>query len=369
MIKQAQKKHVQIEEHALEQVEISFEEFAELVGKLKKKSEQADRSLDSLIRTWIETDDLSDEAAAVYSRRIVPPKLSVAQSLIVGGISGGIAKTAIAPLDRIKILFQVNPNKVFTFSSAYADASAISKNEGFRALWRGNGAMMVRVVPYAAIQYAAFDHLRQWTEARKGNNNPQLTSSERFILGSTAGAVSVALTYPLDLLRARYAVQTGSDAYRSLIHAYQMIVKNEGFNALFRGMSITLFGIVPYAGLSFGTFETMKMMFLKREKKEKLSSFERLVSGAAAGFIAQTITYPIDVVRRRLQVSNIPQSAWTVAKNIYFKEGVLLGFYKGLSVNWIKGPIALGISFSSYDFLSGFIPKKTAEETNFPPSL
>lgn len=82
--------------------------------------------------------------------------------------------------------------------------------------------------------------------------------------------------------------------------------------------------------------------------------------GAIAGICSQTASYPLDIVRRRMQTSGIEnldkyETIRQTLRKIYFEEGVVRGFFKGLSMNWVKGPLAVGISFSSYDTVKHFL--------------
>ena len=276
-------------------------------------------------------------------------RLRAWQSLLVGGIAGATAKTVIAPLDRVKIMYQVSSTLRFSLAAVGRDLHQIVKSEGAWALWRGNTATLLRVIPYAGIQYAAYEQIKRFVGDKQG-------PLKRFISGAMAGAISVSCTYPLDLLRARLAVKRGRGTrpeFTLLWVEAKELVSRGGFAALWRGLSVTLAGIVPYAGFSFGTFETLKAMRLKRTGETELSNVFRLSSGAFSGLVAQTVTYPLDVVRRRLQVDHHFPPRYdgmllTLAK-IAREEG-LRGLYKGMTMNWIKGPIALGISFSVYDY-------------------
>lgn len=78
------------------------------------------------------------------------------ESLIAGGTAGAVAKTAIAPADRVKIIYQVDPKKPFTLTSAVNTARHIVRHEGVIGLWRGNGVMMARVIPYAGISFLCY---------------------------------------------------------------------------------------------------------------------------------------------------------------------------------------------------------------------
>lgn len=86
--------------------------------------------------------------------------LSITESILAGGVAGALAKTAIAPLDRQKIIFQVT-SKQFSIGKAFRAMRETYHTEGVRALYRGNGAMMVRIIPYASIQYMAFEQYKK----------------------------------------------------------------------------------------------------------------------------------------------------------------------------------------------------------------
>lgn len=92
----------------------------------------------------------------------------IVDSLVAGGMAGAVAKTVIAPLDRVKILYQVTPSSPFTLPGAFASLCRIVGTEGVLGLWRGHTATLLRIVPYAAIQYTSFEQfkrVRRWFAA------------------------------------------------------------------------------------------------------------------------------------------------------------------------------------------------------------
>ena len=344
-------------------------------------------------------------------------------SFLAGGCAGATAKTIIAPLDRVKILFQIS-HEPFSLRAVAASLRATLRNEGFWALFRGNAAQVLRIYPYSGIQLACFDlfsrlivaerrALRDWGEGssgeRKDGADVLMTPLDRVLAGSLAGAVSVVVTYPLDLMRARLAVQhatpNGALRYRGLAHAFLSMHTEHGWRSFYRGMAPTLLGILPYAGISFATYGTLKQMSRDRRRRDAAASapsssiseppaavrrtvdtepsnWERLVFGGVAGLAGQASTYPLDIVRRRMQTEGFtPLHARAQAHStrspltglaaalrhtdggiidtlqfIYLNEG-RRGLFKGLSMNVIKGPIAVGVSFTTYDILQSFLAR------------
>lgn len=270
----------------------------------------------------------------------------VIPSLISGGIAGSIAKTVIAPLDRTKINFQVSRTKRYSFKAAFRFVKLTYVNDGFLALFRGNSATMARVIPYASIQFCAHE---QWKNLLQVDKNGVRTPGLRYIAGSLAAVSATIITFPLDTAKARLSTSTRVD-YPTLTSVFTKTWKQGGIMPLYRGMWPTLLGVIPYAGTSFFTYETLKIMY-EEEAGQKVTPLWRLAFGAVAGLIGQSSSYPLDIVRRRMQTGRIPRE-WGVLEtlsNILSNEGLRRGLYKGLSMNWVKGPIAVGVSFTTYD--------------------
>lgn len=171
-------------------------------------------------------------------------------SLLSGAAAGALAKTTIAPLDRTKINFQIS-RQPYSAKAAIEFLINSYRTDGLLSLWRGNSATMVRIVPYAAIQFTAHE---QWKRLLQVNGS-ETTPGKRFLAGSLAGVTSQSLTYPLDLARARMAV-TQKAEYRTLRQMFVRIYRREGFMAFYRGFTATILGVVPYAGFSFFTYDT-----------------------------------------------------------------------------------------------------------------
>ncbi|KAF8369012.1 slc-25A42 [Pristionchus pacificus] len=269
----------------------------------------------------------------------------VLAALSAGAISGALAKTTIAPLDRTKINFQVSRTRRYSFKAALKFIRATYQTDGFLALYRGNSATLARVVPYAAFQFAAHERFKYILSVDKGKKTP----GKRYIAGSLAGFVATSLTYPLDTAKARLSISKKSE-YSGLVDVIVKSYRIDGPLALYRGIYSTLAGVVPYAGSSFYTFETLKLLYTE-EFGRSPSAPMIMLFGATAGLIGQSCSYPLDIVRRRMQTGRAPAGMGLLAllSHIAREEGIR-ALYKGLSMNWLKGPISVGVSFTTYNF-------------------
>lgn len=271
---------------------------------------------------------------------------SVTVSLCAGALAGALAKTTIAPLDRTKISFQVS-QKLYSVNGALTFVRETWRKEGVVALWRGNSATMLRVIPFAAIQFVAHEQFKCLLKTSSGD----LRAAKRFLAGSLAGCTATVATYPLDLVRARMAV-SARDRYHHVYNVIVQTVKQGGVLALWRGITPSLLGVIPYAGTSFFTYETLKQHY-QTIYSSPPPPLPRLAFGAFAGLLGQNVSYPLDIVRRRMQteglVSSVQYTSIVSTIRYVFQSEGMRGLFKGVSMNWLKGPLAVTISFNTYD--------------------
>ncbi|TNN75246.1 Graves disease carrier protein [Liparis tanakae] len=265
------------------------------------------------------------------------------RSFVAGGVAGCCAKSTIAPLDRIKILLQAQ-NPHYKHLGVFATLKAVPQKEGFLGLYKGNGAMMVRIFPYGAIQFMAFDKYKKLLSKQIGISG----HIHRLMAGSMAGMTAVIFTYPLDVIRARLAFQvTGEHRYTGIANAFHTIyLKEGGVSGFYRGLIPTLIGMAPYAGFSFFTFGTLKSLGLKhfpellgRPSSDNpdvyiLKTHVNLLCGGIAGAIAQAIS-----------------SLSKTLAYVYNTYGIKKGLYRGLSLNFIRCIPSQAVAFTTYEFM------------------
>ncbi|EDL32071.1 solute carrier family 25 (mitochondrial carrier, Graves disease autoantigen), member 16, isoform CRA_a [Mus musculus] len=146
------------------------------------------------------------------------------RSFLAGGIAGCCAKTTVAPLDRVKVLLQAH-NRHYKHLGVLSTLRAVPQKEGYLGLYKGNGAMMIRIFPYGAIQFMAFEHYKTFITTKLGVSG----HVHRLMAGSMAGMTAVICTYPLDVVRVRLAFQVkGEHTYSGIIHAFKTIYAKEG---------------------------------------------------------------------------------------------------------------------------------------------
>ncbi|KAG1198450.1 hypothetical protein G6F35_012639 [Rhizopus arrhizus] len=195
----------------------------------------------------------------------------VLRSGIAGGVAGCLAKTTIAPLDRIKILFQ-SRNPIFeryagTFSGAFKAGHEIYKSAGLIGLFQGHSMTLIRIFPYAAIKFVAYEQYRALLMPTRAHE----TSLKQFMAGSLAGVTSVFFTYPLDLIRVRLAYDVKERTRRPTLSGTIQQIYNEPaalqrmhgrFHVVnfYRGFLPTVAGMIPYAGVSFWTYHLVTQL-------------------------------------------------------------------------------------------------------------
>jgi len=272
---------------------------------------------------------------------------------LAGGISGAVSKTATAPIERVKLVIQTqdaNPKIISGEVARYTgmgDAfTRITKEQGFKAFWRGNATNIIRYFPTQAFNLAFKDTIKK--AFPKYDQNTQFWSffATQLASGGAAGAASLTIVYPLDYARTRLAsdVGGGKKQFNGLVDCLTKTAKGPGgFMSLYNGYGPSVAGIIAYRGAQFGLNDTI-MAFNPYAKEQGLVAIASKFAIAQVAVTASgLVAYPFDTVRRRLQM----QSDKPVEEQLYkgtmdcgvkiIKDEGFGGMYKGALANIFRG--------------------------------
>ena len=176
--------------------------------------------------------------------------------------------------------------------------------------------------------------------------------------GATAGATATTITYPLDLLRTRFAAQGPNKVYHSLMGSVRDIAQIEGTKGFFRGLGAGIGQIVPYMGLFFSTYEAIRPAFAQISLPYGTGD---ATAGILASVVAKTGAFPLDLIRKKLQVQGptrerfaagmVPiygKGVWKTGNEILRYEG-WRGLYRGLGVGLVKAAPASAVTMWTYE--------------------
>jgi len=131
------------------------------------------------------------------------------------------------------------------------------KELGFLGLYKGARACLLRDVPFSAIYFPAYAHMKQYTADENGHCGP----ASLFISAFTAGVPAAALVTPADVIKTRLQVQGSIKRYNGWLDAFQKIWSNEGTKGFFRGSTARVIWYVPASAFTFMAVEFLRENF------------------------------------------------------------------------------------------------------------
>ncbi|XP_077276191.1 short Calcium-binding Mitochondrial Carrier isoform X1 [Temnothorax americanus] len=267
--------------------------------------------------------------------------------LLSGGIAGAVSRTCTAPLDRIKVYLQVHGTRHCNIMSCFR---YMLREGGIRSLWRGNGINVLKIGPETALKFMAYEQVKR--AIKEDDEGRELGLYQRFCAGSMAGGISQSAIYPLEVLKTRLALRKTGE-FNGVVDAATKIYRQGGLKSFYRGYVPNLIGILPYAGIDLAVYETLKNSYLRtHDKKEQPPFWILLLCGTASSTAGQVCSYPLALVRTRLQAEIapecLPNTMIGVFKDILNREGVR-GLYRGLTPNFLKVAPAVSISYVVYE--------------------
>jgi solute carrier family 25 (adenine nucleotide translocator) protein 4/5/6/31 len=284
----------------------------------------------------------------------------------LGGVSAAVSKTAVAPIERVKLLLQTqdaNAKLTKKYTGIVDCLTRVPKEEGVSAFWRGNLANVIRYFPTQALNFAFKDTYKKVFCPY----NPK-TEFWKFFFGNlasggAAGATSLMVVYPLDFARTRLAADVGKTGaerqFTGLVDCLTKVYKSDGYKGLYQGFGVSVLGIIAYRACYFGGYDTLKRVLFSEGKTSILFKFlVAQVVTAASGLVS----YPLDTVRRRLMMQSggktiMYNGTMDCFAKIYKNEGGK-AFFKGALSNIFRGMGASLVSVLYDEMQAYFAPKK-----------
>jgi len=253
------------------------------------------------------------------------------RDFIIGGISGALSRTVTAPIELAKIQSQNKymPNSNFR---------SVINCEGIIGLWKGNFTNCIRIMPQNAINFTIYEYMANNNRLLNISSNKTLAN---FYSGSIAGMTAMTITYPLENARSRLCLQSNKNHYRNLLDVF----KKTPITHLYRGLRMSIIGFTPYNAINFTMYNEYKKF-----------TNNVIISGGLAGMTALSITYPTDLIRRRLQLQgftkDVPKYDGIIdcVRKIIKNDGIL-GLYRGLFFGYMKCVPAVAIQFWFFEIM------------------
>lgn len=273
-----------------------------------------------------------------------------------GAVAGATAKTVTAPLDRIKLLMQVHGLKSAKENArggiGFLEATLkIGKEEGLGGYWKGNFPQVIRIVPYSAVQLFAYELYKKLFKAK----DKELSVAGRLAAGACAGMTSTLVTYPLDVVRLRLAVEP---ACKSMTQVMTTMLREEGLSSFYKGLGPSLLGIAPYIALNFCAFDLIKTSLPEEFRKTPTASF---VTALMSATFATVMCYPLDTVRRQMQMRGTPYlTVLDAIPGIIARDGYI-GLYRGFIPNALKNLPNSSIRLTTFDAAKSLISASQQE--------
>lgn len=289
--------------------------------------------------------------------------------LALGGVSGAIVKTAMAPLERVKILMQTQDSNARIISGELKRYTGmidcfkrVGAEQGLKSFWRGNLVNCIRYAPQQGSALAFNDLIKDSFPKFDPVTQYWEDFASKLLAGGCAGALSNLVCYPFDYARTRLAsdVQAGKGQFNGIRDCIMTTVKKGGIGGLYQGAGVTVAGAFVYRAGQLGLFAQIMDMNPYRDDTGPVG----VVAAFGIASIARTLTvpfnYPFDTVRRRMML----ESEKAVAGRLY-KGGIdcfmkvmategLPGMYKGLGPELIRG-IGGPLVVTAYDRIKNLL--------------
>eukprot|EP00929_Paragymnodinium_shiwhaense_P000449 TRINITY_DN100694_c0_g1_i1.p1 TRINITY_DN100694_c0_g1~~TRINITY_DN100694_c0_g1_i1.p1 ORF type:complete len:316 (-),score=60.20 TRINITY_DN100694_c0_g1_i1:51-998(-) len=278
-----------------------------------------------------------------------------------GGLAGCVSKTCVAPLSRLTSLMQVHSmpcarTGLPPSSGLYARdlLRDVYRNDGLYSFWRGNTVCLMHRLVVSSVAFGVNGYFkRKFARSDHGWERSGPSKHLQGVIGPAVGSVcGLTLAHPLDVVKTRLVTSRGRDATQSMGSALRRIACEEGPRGFCRGWSVSVCSTAPAITITFVLFEELRRRF----GGDSASQLEILMCGGLAGACASTAVFPLDVVKKQMQLvgQSGQRAVYTGPLDALEKLVSRSGWralYRGLGLELSKAVPGVAISFAVNEFL------------------
>ncbi|KAL4194629.1 hypothetical protein AMTRI_Chr05g60420 [Amborella trichopoda] len=276
--------------------------------------------------------------------------------LLAGAVSTIVSRTFVAPLERIKLECIVQGSKYSWIKAV----ECIWVSEGIGGFWKGNLLNLFRMVPFKSINFICYDIYCDALRQKKD----ELTNHDRLIGGGISGITATVVCLPLDTIRTRL-LAPGGDTLGGVAGCISNMVRNEGFFSLYKGLTPALLSMGPASAVFYAVYDILKSSYLRSKAKAgnseseacetELGPVRTLIYGAVAGAFAETVTYPLEVVRRQLQLQRAAKVGLFSAFACMIQRDGLNSLFAGLMPSTLQVLPSASLSYLFYELMKSLL--------------
>ncbi|KAH8309655.1 hypothetical protein KR059_012863, partial [Drosophila kikkawai] len=309
-----------------------------------------------------------------------PLQIQVMQA-VAGAMTGAMTRVVTHPFDVLKILFQVQVEPLsdrskWKYRGILQGFRKLYAEEGARGLMRGHSSGQFMSISYAIVQYWSYERFRNLT--RTVTYLEDRPSLRHFLCGGFSGCMGAMASQPFDVVRTLVVVVDPNSKRSRMnpLEGVRMVYRKFGLRGVMTGLPFTMAETFPLVGFNFLIYKYLNSWVLagKEHQECRVHSARTglctdihggylFVNGALAGVVAKTLIYPVDLLRKRIQLVSLNQDPHgsrsnpdcpTVLQCIWatFRTEGLHGFYKGIIPTLIKSALTSAFYFTIYDLVN-----------------
>lgn len=227
------------------------------------------------------------------------------QHFIAGAIGGSLSRTITAPLERLKILYQVNyRGKGLEPPNIFQGLKEVYARDGFKGLFRGNLMNLLKATPDTAIKLYMFEKTKSFLRlSANKSDNEKLPSSHLFISGAVAGVTANFTIFPLEVIKTRLSAAP-SGTYNGIIDTYKKTYNEGGVKIFYKGVEASILNAIPNSGLQLCFYDLLKLFFSQGNNNENLSTPILMFTGGASAMLSSTLLFPFQTIQARIIMQN-----------------------------------------------------------------